>query len=142
MACSSHVGASYPVFVHRLALLLRASFGPSVAGTPLRFANPSPPSGWVEDFHFRAAGHAQHTSRTAPLLSRLRNGSRTLSKSGASLLIRNRRQPYTLHSAGKAPSEKSPGFPAPVCETRAGERAGHTLRIRERASADAAPRAR
>src|SRR2546425_10747128 len=51
----------YPVFVHRLALLLRASFGPSVAGTPLRFANPSPPSGWVEDFHFLAAGHAQHT---------------------------------------------------------------------------------
>jgi len=53
--------ASYPVLVHRLALLLRASFGPSVAGTPLRFANPSPPSGWVEDFHFQAAGHAQHT---------------------------------------------------------------------------------
>src|SRR5260370_32101060 len=72
MAGSSNVGASYPVFVHRLALLLHASFGPSVAGTPLRFANPSPPSGWVEDFHFRAAGHARHTSKTAPLLSRLR----------------------------------------------------------------------
>src|ERR1039457_3298673 len=60
-ACSSRVGASYPVFVHRLALLLHASFRPRLATTPLRFANPSPPSGWVEDFHFQAAGHAQHT---------------------------------------------------------------------------------
>ena len=60
-ACSSNVGASYPVLVHRLALLLHASFGPRLTTTPLRFANPSPPSGWVEDFHFRAAGHAQHT---------------------------------------------------------------------------------
>src|SRR5882672_372657 len=65
-----NVGASYPVFVHRLALLLHASFGPSVAGTPLRFANPSPPSGWVEDFHFLAAGHAQHTI-PSPLVSGL-----------------------------------------------------------------------
>ena len=29
---------------------------------PLRFANPSPPSGWVEDFHLQAAEHAQHTT--------------------------------------------------------------------------------
>src|SRR5712691_8928722 len=71
MACSSHVGASYPVFVHRLALLLRASFGPSVAGTPLRFANPSPASGWVEDFHFQAAGHAQHTILRADCIGAL-----------------------------------------------------------------------
>jgi hypothetical protein len=28
----------------------------------LRFTNPSPPSGWVEDFHFRAIEHARHTS--------------------------------------------------------------------------------
>src|SRR6267143_1717114 len=48
-------------FVHRLALLLHASFRPRLATTPLRFANPSPPSGWVEDFHFLAAGPAQHT---------------------------------------------------------------------------------
>src|SRR5207244_4517537 len=60
LACSSYVGASYPVFVHRLALLLRASFGPTVAGTPLRFANPSPPSGWVEHLH------AQHTKTSLP----------------------------------------------------------------------------
>src|SRR5207247_11103989 len=70
---SYNVGASYPVLVHRLALLLHASFGPSVAGTPLRFANPSPPSGWVEDFHFQTAGHAQHTllSRDSSRLSSL-----------------------------------------------------------------------
>ena len=29
--------------------------------TPLRFANPSPPSGWVEDFHLQAVEHARHT---------------------------------------------------------------------------------
>ena len=27
---------------------------------PLRFANPSPPSGWVEDSHLQAVGHARH----------------------------------------------------------------------------------
>ena len=29
--------------------------------SPLRFANPSPPSGWVEDFHLQAVEHARHT---------------------------------------------------------------------------------
>ncbi|HEY6342466.1 MAG TPA: hypothetical protein VIY49_13305, partial [Bryobacteraceae bacterium] len=48
--------------VHRLARLLHASFRPSVARTPLRFANPSPPPGWVEDFHFQTAEHARHTA--------------------------------------------------------------------------------
>ena len=27
---------------------------------PLRFTNPSPPSGWVKDFHLQAVGHARH----------------------------------------------------------------------------------
>jgi hypothetical protein len=31
----------------------------------LRFANPSPPSGWVKDFHLQAVDHARHT-RKAP----------------------------------------------------------------------------
>src|SRR5215216_7002766 len=53
--------ASYPVFVHRLAPLLHASFRPRLAATPLRFANPSPPSGWIEDFHLQAVDHARHT---------------------------------------------------------------------------------
>ncbi|HMH96651.1 MAG TPA: hypothetical protein VK577_08750, partial [Bradyrhizobium sp.] len=30
--------------------------------TPLRFANPSPLSGWIEDFHLQAADHARHTA--------------------------------------------------------------------------------
>jgi len=32
-------------------------------GDALRFTNPSPPSGWIEDFHPRAVEHARHTSR-------------------------------------------------------------------------------
>jgi hypothetical protein len=27
----------------------------------LRFTDPSPPSGWVEDFHLQAVVHARHT---------------------------------------------------------------------------------
>jgi hypothetical protein len=32
----------------------------------LRFANPSPPSGWMEDFHLQAVDHARHAEK-APL---------------------------------------------------------------------------
>src|SRR5881275_1533059 len=49
----------YPVLVHRAAALLRASFRLRLATTPLRFANPSPPSGWIEDFHLQAVVHAR-----------------------------------------------------------------------------------
>jgi hypothetical protein len=55
--------ASYPVFVHQVAVLLHASFRPRLTATPLRFANPSPPSGWVEDFHLRAVEHARHSKK-------------------------------------------------------------------------------
>src|SRR5215207_6492872 len=55
----------YPVFVDRAAALLHASFRPHLAMTPLRFANPSPPSGWIEDFHSQAVDHARHTSKGA-----------------------------------------------------------------------------
>jgi hypothetical protein len=41
----------YPVLVHRVAALLHACSRPRLAATPLRFANPSPPSGWIKDFH-------------------------------------------------------------------------------------------
>ena len=42
------------------------TFAPRFLPTPprndaLRFANPSPPSGWVEDFHLLAVEHARHT---------------------------------------------------------------------------------
>jgi len=30
----------------------------------LRFANPSPPSGWIEDFHLQAVDHARHTKKS------------------------------------------------------------------------------
>jgi metallo-beta-lactamase class B len=33
--------------------------------TPLRFANPSPPSGWIEDFHLQAVVHTRHTKHIA-----------------------------------------------------------------------------
>src|ERR1017187_1839065 len=51
----------HPVFVHRLAPLLHASFRPRLATTPLRFAITSPPSGCEEDFHLQAVDHARHT---------------------------------------------------------------------------------
>ena len=56
----------YPVFVHRAVALLHASFRPRLAMTPLRFANPSPPSGWIEDFHLQAVDHARHTRKRPP----------------------------------------------------------------------------
>ena len=55
--------ASHPVPVRRVATLLCASFRPRLAATPLRFANPSPPSGWVEDSHLQANVHARHTKK-------------------------------------------------------------------------------
>jgi len=54
----------YPVLVHRAAALLHSSFRRHLAMTPLRFANPSPPSGWIEDFHLQAVVHARHTRKT------------------------------------------------------------------------------
>src|SRR5450631_28076 len=53
--------ACYPVLVHRLVLLLHASFRPRLTATPLHFANPSPPSGWAGDLHPQAVKHARHT---------------------------------------------------------------------------------
>ena len=40
-------------------------FRPHLAMMPLRFANPSPPSDWIEDFHLRAVVHARHTEKEA-----------------------------------------------------------------------------
>src|SRR3954447_11239821 len=53
----------YPVLVHRAAALLHAVFRPHLTMTPLRFANPSPPSGWIEDFHLQAVVHTRHTTK-------------------------------------------------------------------------------
>src|SRR5664279_645197 len=51
----------HPVLVHRPAYLFHASFRPHLAVTPFRFARPSPPSGWSEDFHLQAVEHARRT---------------------------------------------------------------------------------
>ena len=45
--------AFYPVSVCQVMALLHASFRPHLTMTPLRYANPSPPSGWVEDSHLQ-----------------------------------------------------------------------------------------
>ena len=42
----------------------RLPLRPRLAATPLRFANPSPPSGWIEDLHLQAVSHARHTKRS------------------------------------------------------------------------------
>src|SRR5438132_11689768 len=41
---------------------------PPRGDSPCVITNPSPPSGWVEDFHLQATEHAQHT--TKPLRGR------------------------------------------------------------------------
>src|SRR4051794_37636343 len=55
--------ASYPVSVRQVAVLLHTAFRPHLAMTPLCFANPSPPSGWIGDFHPQAIEHARHTTK-------------------------------------------------------------------------------
>src|SRR6266851_6474480 len=37
---------------------------------PLRITNPSPPSGWVEDFQLQAIEHARHTTNPLPRSAR------------------------------------------------------------------------
>src|SRR5215471_13699568 len=43
---------------------------PASRRQPLRFTNPSPPSGWVEDFHLQATEHARHTTKRARVRAR------------------------------------------------------------------------
>ncbi len=61
----------------RVGLFIRfLSIGPRLCSTlpsdpasrrhPCGFANPSPPSGWIEDSHLQAVDHARHTRRTPP----------------------------------------------------------------------------
>ena len=69
---SRHRRPHHPVLVHRLASLLHASFRPRLAASvilPLRFANPSPPSGWVvEDLHLPTVEYARTPKRRAASL--------------------------------------------------------------------------
>src|SRR5262249_55563792 len=66
----------YPVLVHRAAALLHASFRRHLTMPPLRFANPSPSSGWIEDFHLQAVDQCSAHNKKAPLKQRGFNGSR------------------------------------------------------------------
>ena len=54
--------AYYPIPVRRAATLLHAAFRPHVTVTPLRFANPSPPSRWIRDLHPQVVKHAWQTT--------------------------------------------------------------------------------
>src|SRR5262245_18947921 len=48
-------------------ILLHAFFRPHLAMMPLRFANPSPPSGWIEDFHLQAVvQYSAHQEKAPP----------------------------------------------------------------------------
>ena len=58
--------ASHPISIRQVAVLLRTAFRRHLAGTPLCFAIPSPPSGWKEDFHSQAIEHAGHTTNPLP----------------------------------------------------------------------------
>src|SRR3954471_7215748 len=57
--------ASYSVSVRQVAVLLHTSFRHRLAVMPLCFAKPSPPSGWLRDFHPQAIEHARHTTIAA-----------------------------------------------------------------------------
>ena len=53
-----------PIPVRRAAILLHAAFRRRLATTPLRFANPSPPSRWISDLHPQVEKHAWQTKKT------------------------------------------------------------------------------
>jgi hypothetical protein len=59
--------ALYSVSVRQVTALLHASLKPCLTAALLRFANTSPPSGCVEDFHLQVAKHARHTKQTGPV---------------------------------------------------------------------------
>lgn len=56
--------AYYPIPVRQVVALLHAAFRPRLATTPLRFANPSPPSSWIRDLHPQVEKHAWQTTET------------------------------------------------------------------------------
>ena len=47
-------------------------------GTTVRFASPSPSSGWAEDFHLQALDHARHTKKPRSLRSGARISNQTV----------------------------------------------------------------
>jgi hypothetical protein len=47
--------------------------------TPLRFANPSPSAGWIEDFHLQTVVHTRHTAVRPPQFAASERAKRCLS---------------------------------------------------------------
>jgi len=117
----------YPVLVHRAAALLHASFRHRLAAAPLRFANPSPPSGRIEDFHLQAVVHARHT-RKAPLNGGMLSG--TLGHIAHSARANQSQQRLGSHVPKKSPAGKGKD---PVLEV-AEARYAHLVRSRPWAS--------
>ncbi len=68
-----HRRPHHPVLVHRLALLIHASFRPRLTTTPLRFSSPSPPPDRAGDFHSQAVEHVRHTKKMPLVAERLGN---------------------------------------------------------------------
>ena len=60
----------YPVLVHRLKLLIHASFRPRLTTTPLRFSSPSPPPGWAGNFSPPSCRTCSAHKKTPPANSR------------------------------------------------------------------------
>jgi hypothetical protein len=89
----------YPVLVHRAAALLHASFRPRLATTPLRFANPSPPSGWIEDFHLQAVVHTRHTNKPPTCFRRWAAVSPTGIMGASRLRLNSHSRRYSLSPA-------------------------------------------
>src|SRR5215469_1907066 len=55
---------------------------PPRGGSPCIITRPSPPSGWPEDFHLRAAEHARHTTKPPAAADATRGHAQTTSISG------------------------------------------------------------
>jgi hypothetical protein len=53
--------ASYPILCPSAHAFAPRFLQTPLATTPLRFANPSPPSGWIRDLHPQTVEHARHT---------------------------------------------------------------------------------
>ena len=69
--------------------------------TPLRFANPSPSSGWIEDFHLQAVVHTRHTAR-GPLRKKMQAAVTTGLAENARPSLRDGLTNYTRSPWGSA----------------------------------------
>jgi hypothetical protein len=59
--------------VHWATVLIHASFRPRLGTAALRFANPSPPSGWIKDFHLQGSARKKKGAHICAPLGKQRN---------------------------------------------------------------------